>query len=141
MKLSFDASKVEPNVGLSVLPAGKYTVSLESCEQRDNKDNDGQHLAVMLNVEEGKYEGRKVFHTLNLWNESAKAKDFAQGTLSAICHATGVIDLEDTDELIGIPIVADIRVTEQKTFGKKNVVNAYQAVGGDGTSDEASDLI
>lgn len=141
MKLSFDASTVEPNVGLSVLPAGTYEVAIETCEQRANKDGEGEHLAVMLNVVSGKHEGRKVFQNLNLWNESSKAKDFAQGTLSAICHATGIMQLEDTDALIGIPMSADIRVTEQKVFGKSNVVNAYRKVGTESSSDKAADLI
>lgn len=141
MKLSFNASEVEPNVGFEVVPAGKYTASIETIEQRDNKKNDGKHLAVMLNIESGKYEGRKLFDKVNLWNESEDAVKFAQGALSAICHATGVINMEDTDELIGIPLQADVRVTEQKVYGKKNTINAYHAVAGDGTTDEAEDLI
>lgn len=141
MKLSFDASKVDPQVGLTVLPAGKYNVAIETCEKRANKDGEGEHLALMLNVLEGKYEGRKIFNNLNLWNESAKAKEFAQGTLSAVCHATGIMQLEDTDELIGIPMVADVRVTDQKVFGKSNVINAYRPVAEEGTSDSVENLI
>lgn len=141
MRLTFDASTVEPNVGLTVVPAGKYDVSIESCEQRDNKEGEGRHLAIMLNILSGKYEGRKIFNNVNLWNPSEKAQAFAQGTMSAICHATGVMQLEDTDQLIGIPMVADIRVAQQKTFGKSNVVNVYLPKNTDVSSDNASELI
>jgi hypothetical protein len=141
MKLTFDATKVDPQVGLSVLPAGTYDVAIITAEQRDNKGNDGQHLALVLEVQDGKYAGRKLFHNVNLWNESASAKEFAQGTLSAICHATGIMQLEDTDQLIGIPVSADVRVSEQKVFGKSNVINSYRPLGKSGTSDVAEGIV
>lgn len=139
MKLNFDATQVEPLAGLGVIPADKYTCAVVSTAKRENKDNDGWHMATMLEVTEGPFKGRKLFHNINLGNESADSRDIAQGQLSAICHATGVMGGEelDTDEFTGIPMRVDVGVQQQEGFGKSNRINGYASL----TSDEAGEIV
>lgn len=139
MKLNFNANEVEPQTTLGPIPAGTYDVAIVEATQRENSGNEGSHLATVLEVQDGEYKGRKLFHNINLWNESAKSREFAEGTLSAICHATGVMQLEDTDQLVGIPMRAEVRLGKSKDarFGEVNSIAGYAAVEEAG-SDDAS---
>jgi hypothetical protein len=130
MKLQFDANKVAPLQGLGPVPADTYTAAVVSCVQRENKDTEGWHLATVLEITEGAYANRKLFHNINIGNASADSREIANGQLSAICHATGVLGGEelDTDDFRGIPMKVDVGLTVQEGFGKSNRVNGYSAL-------------
>ena len=63
---------------------------------RPTKDGGGQYLWLELDVLEGPLAGRKLFDRLNLVNASAQTVEIAQRTLSAICHATGRLQVQDS---------------------------------------------
>ncbi len=72
---------------------------------------------------EGALAGRKVFDRLNLVNASAQTVEIAQRTLSAICHATGRLQVQDSEELHLIPMIADVTVKPPKNgYGESNKV-------------------
>jgi hypothetical protein len=75
-------------------------------------------------VLEGPLAGRKLFDRLNLVNASAQTVEIAQRTLSAICHATGRLQVQDSAELHLIPMVADVTVKPPKNgYGESNKVH------------------
>ena len=96
---SFDASGIEPATGYDVLPAGKYVVQIVESEMRVTSNGMGQFLWLMLDILEGPYKGRKVFDQLNLVNQNPTTVEIAQRALSAICHATGKLQVTDSEEL------------------------------------------
>ena len=59
---------------------------------------------------DGPYKGRKLFDRLNLVNANPVTVEIAQRTLSAICHATGRMQVQDSEELHLIPFIADVQV-------------------------------
>ena len=111
---TFDATTVEPAKPFELLPPGKYVVQIVASELRPTKDGQGQLLWLELDVLEGPLAGRKVFDRLNLVNPNPQTVEIAQRTLSAICHATGRLQLQDSEELHLIPMLVDVTIQPPK---------------------------
>jgi len=117
----FDATAVDPSSAYEVLPPGKYVVQIVGSEMRPTKDGQGRYLWLELDVLEGPQAGRKLFDRLNLVNPNAQAVEIAQRTLSAICHATGRMQVQDSEELHLAPMLADVTVQPPKNgYGESN---------------------
>ncbi|MEI7601184.1 MAG: DUF669 domain-containing protein [Aestuariivirga sp.] len=120
---SFDASGIEPTTGYDVLPAGKYTVQIVESEMRVTSNGMGQFLWLMMDILEGSYKGRKVFDQLNLVNQNPTTVEIAQRALSAICHATGRMQVTDSEELHLIPMTIQVTVKPPKNgYGERNAI-------------------
>jgi len=103
---AFDATGIEPTTAYEILPAGKYRAQIVESEMRVTKNGMGQYLWLMLDILEGPQQGRKVFDQLNLVNANPTTVEIAQRTLSAICHATGKLQVNDSEELLAVaPLV------------------------------------
>lgn len=123
---TFDATGIEPVKPLEVLPPGKYPSYIVNSDIRLTKDGMGQYLHLEMDVLEGPYKGRKLFDRLNLVNANTQAVEIAQRTLSAICHATGRMQVQDSEELHLIPFLAVVQVQPPKNgYGESNKVR-YQ---------------
>ena len=120
---TFDASAVEPSTGYDVLPPGKYMAQIVASEMRATKDGTGQYLYLEVDVLEGQYAGRKLFDRLNLVNANADAVQIAQRTLSSICRAVGKLQVNNSEQLHLIPLIADVRVRPPKgMYGESNSI-------------------
>ena len=111
---TFDATTVEPNKPFEPLPPGRYPVQIVTSEMRPTKDGMGQYLWLEMDVLEGEFAGRKLFDRLNLVNSNPTTVEIAQRTLSAICHAIGRMQVQDSEELHLIPMIADVKVKPPK---------------------------
>ena len=120
---SFDATGIEPAAGYDVLPAGKYVAQIIESEMRVTSNGMGQFLWLMLDILEGPYKGRKVFDQLNLVNQNTTTVEIAQRALSAICHATGKLQVADSEELHLIPMTIQVTVKPPKNgYGERNAI-------------------
>ena len=120
---SFDATSVEPTTPYELLPAGKYRAQIVESEMRVTKNGMGQYLWLMLDIVEGPQQGRKVFDQLNLVNANPTTVEIAQRTLSAICHATGKLQVNDSEELHLIPMTIQVKVKPPKNgYGESNAI-------------------
>ena len=120
---TFDASGIEPAKPFEVLPPGRYTAQIVDSDMRITKDGMGQQLYVEIDVLEGPHQGRKLFDRLNLVNANPQTVEIAQRTLSAICHATGRMQVQDSEELHLIPFIAVVQVKPPKNgYGESNKV-------------------
>ena len=111
---AFDATTVVPNKPLEPLPPGRYVVQIVNSEMRPTKDGMGQLQWLELDVLEGEFAGRKLFDRLNLVNANPTTVEIAQRTLSAICHAVGKMQVDDSEQLHLIPLMADVKVQPPK---------------------------
>lgn len=111
---TFDATAVDPTSTYEVLPPGKYPVQIVGSEMRPTRDGQGQYLWLELDVLEGTHMGRRLFDRLNLVNANPQTVEIAQRTLSAICHATGRMQVQDSEELHLIPMLAEVTVQPPK---------------------------
>ncbi len=136
----FDATKVDPNVGFDPVPAGDYTVIAADSEMKTTKDKKGSYLQFSLEIIDGEFKGRILFDRLNLDNANETAVKIAQGTLSSICHAVGVMKPKDSSELHGKPMVVKVAVKERNDQKGvfSNEVKGYKEVGAKSAAPAAS---
>lgn len=127
---TFDATQVEPQGEYTPIPAGEYRVQIITSEMQENGAKTGSFLKLELEIMDGDQAGRKIFDRLNLDNPNATAVEIAQRALSAICHAVGVLSVQDSEELHFKPMIAVITVTPPKgEYGAGNNIKAYKQDG------------
>jgi hypothetical protein len=121
----FDATTVEPNAPMDVLPDGDYPVAIQKSQWQKTKKGDGAFLELELQVTDGPMKGRKLLDRLNLQNPNTQAVEIAQRTLSAICHAVNEMKVSDSAQLHGKPMLARV-VVKQGEKGPMNEVKGYK---------------
>lgn len=107
--LNFNASQVQPNVRPEPIPTGQYPVVIVRTEEKPTKAGTGSYIEIEMQVQAGEFAGRKVYDRLNIRNPNQQAVDIAYSTLSAICHVTGRIHIQDTAQLHGVPFIAVVK--------------------------------
>lgn len=142
---TFDANSVEPSAPMEILPPGKYPVQIIESEMRETRTG-GQMLKLTMEVLDGPSKGRKIWDNLNLVNSNPQAQEIAHRTLSAICHAVGKLQVQDSEELHFRPLMATVEVAiddrdkalppdEQR---KQNRVKGYSSADGSAASRPAA---
>lgn len=128
--LNFDARSVAPSTGaMDAIPAGWYNAMIDESGLKPTKDGQGNYLELRLNVIDGQYAGRKLFTRLNLRNANPVAQEIAYKDLSAICHATGVIQVQDSGQLHGIPMKVKVKLRKATDeYEASNEVSAYKNI-------------
>lgn len=129
--LNFDANAVQPQESFEPIPAGWYECMIVDSEMKPTKSGTGQYLQLRLDVTEGQYTNRVLFERLNLDNPNTTAVEIAQRTLSAICHATGVLQPRDSSDLHNIPLRVKVSVRPAGNgYDASNDIKGYESLGG-----------
>lgn len=130
-QLNFDATQVAPDEGTGeALPAGWYNAMIDESEMKPTKAADGScYLQLRFTVLDGQYAGRKFWDRLNLVNANDEAVRIAKGQLSALCHATGVMQVQDTSQLHGIPVKVRLKYrAANDQYEASNDVGGYKNI-------------
>lgn len=116
----------------SVMPIGNlYLGEIVRSEIKKTKAGTGLRLNLQIQIIESKaddekYKGRIVFIGLNIKNPSSEAVAISQKELKSICDATGVDELEDSDELHGIVFGMKLGIEKgNDRYPDKNKVTKY----------------
>ena len=104
----FDASKVDPEQGMSNLPVGRHKVVIETSEVKPTKDGSNGKVQFNLVIVEGDSQNVTGAYNLNLYHSNPQVVQIAEKQLSALCHVTGVMNLADTQQLHGIPFYIEV---------------------------------
>lgn len=134
-QLNFDASTVAPAAAFDPIPAGWYNVHITDSEAKPTGAGTGFYLELEMEVLDGAYAGRKVFDRLNLHNPNPVATEIAYKTLSAICHATGVIQVADSAQLHNRPMQCKVSLRaagpgkDGQHYEASNEVKGYKGIG------------
>ena len=137
-QLNFDASQVAPSEALEAIPAGWYTAQMTASEMKPTSDGTGAYLQAEFTVLSGDYAGRKLFDRINLQNKNPVAVEIGYKTLSAICHAVGVIQVQDSQQLHGRPLQLKVSLraagpgADGKHYEASNEVKGYKGMDGAG---------
>ena len=138
-KIQFDARQVAPDSGgVDPVPEGWYVVAIDQSDIKPTSDKNGAYVEVRERiVEPAEFRGKIVFGRLNIQNANPKAVEIGLAQLSALCHATGVLVLDDTQQLHNIQ--HKIKVTfepareeknentgEVKKYGASNNIRAFK---------------
>lgn len=136
----FDANTVAPSTGTPPsLPTDWYNVIITESETALTKKGKGLDGAppteewlvrLVMKVMDGPYVGRLCYDNLNLGNANPVAHEIAQGTLSAICHAVNVFQVQDTQVLHGIPLMVKyVEKGPKDGYDAGNEVKGYAKIG------------
>lgn len=127
-QLNFNAQSVAPATGqLDAIPKGWYVAVIEASEMKPTKNGDGSYLELKLNIVHGKYTNRKLYARLNLNNPNPIAQEIGYKELSAVCHATGVLQVQDSSQLHNIPIKVRVKVRKgDGEYDDNNEITAYR---------------
>lgn len=111
----FDARAVAPANpdGQGAFSVGLVPAKIVKNDMVQNKTpNTGGHVALTFEGMAGENLGRTMVWRLNLYNigeNAQQAIDIAYKQLSAICHAVGVFNVTNMDELMNRPLIAVVR--------------------------------
>lgn len=130
-QINFNAANVAPQESIAPIPSGVYLAHVIESDVKALKSGNGTALALTFQVMQGPYANRKVWASINVRHSNAEAERIAQSQLSALCHAVGVINLQDTTQLHMRPvnIRVKIRKDESGQYGDRNEVSGYEAAG------------
>lgn len=108
--MSFNAQTVAPNTAPEAVPTGIYTVAIVKSEEVPVNGKPGcSFYALTMQILDGEHKGKNVIERLNCKNDNQQAVDIAYGTLSAICHVTGVLQIgQSSQELHGKPFKVNV---------------------------------
>lgn len=113
-QLNFNANEVAPDTGSGdPVPEGWYTVQIDESDIKPTKDNastGGAFLQVRFSVMGGQHNGRKLFSRFNIRNANPVAQEIGYKQLSAVAHAVGVLMVQDSQQLHGIPLKVRVKV-------------------------------
>jgi hypothetical protein len=91
---SFNANQYEPNQGMGIHPpAQKVPFTITNTAIVETKDKTGGMLVVDFTSPMG-----MIVQRYNINNQNAKAVEIAYGQLSALCRATGVLQIDGQNE-------------------------------------------
>lgn len=128
--LKFNAATVAPQTS-DLLPAGKYNAVAVESEVTPTKAGTGDVAKFTFQIIEGQFSGRKVFARLNVRNQNQAAEQIGQAQLSALCHAAGVMDLQDTAQLHQRPVQIRVKIRKgEPGYDDQNEVSGYSALAG-----------
>ncbi len=124
----FDASTVAPAQVLNAIPAGEYPAMVTASQMKATKDNNGEYLELVLEIQDGEFKGRRLWDRLNLNNRNSQAVEIAQRQLSALCHAIGVMQVTDSEQLHHKPCTVKVSVRQEAGREPTNEVKGYKAL-------------
>lgn len=136
MQMNFDATQVAPDAGFETVPAGWYNVAIDDSEMKPTNPKPGEatstgaYMQVRFTILDGQYAGRKLFARLNLKNSNQQTVEIAYKQLSAICHAVGVLRIQDSAQLHGIPLKVKVKLRTDPTgkYEDQNDITSFKNI-------------
>ena len=125
---NFNAASVEPMPSRSFepLPKGDYEMMIVKSDVKPTQAGTGHYIELEMHVLGGEHSGRRIWERLNVDNPNKTAQDIASAALASLCHAVGVQDMTETEQLHDIPFVAHIEI--DKKDPSRNRVMGYAGI-------------
>ncbi|NBS35068.1 MAG: DUF669 domain-containing protein [Methylocystaceae bacterium] len=129
-----DFSKVSgKGGGFSLLPPGDYLVALkEARELTTTKNGQGTTLPLCFEVIDGDFTGRLIWIRPIFSHQKEAAQRFGQSLLKELCTAAGILVLEDTNQLLGVPVVGSVIIEKDKNgvYEDQNRIRSFSSAQG-----------
>ena len=129
--VNFQADPTAVTNSYELLPKGDYLCMAIASEIKPNSKRTGDYLQITFEVLDGPSKGRKIWDRLNIRNANKTAEKIALEALNNLCVATGVMNLQDSDQLHNIPVVLKVDIEAGRDgYDDQNRVKGYVAAGG-----------
>jgi len=120
-----------PESQFAALPSGEYPALITDSAIKPTKKGDGSYLELTYQIVDGPYRGRQLWARINLTNQNATAVTIGQQHLAQIRHATGQMQLSDSQQLHNIPHVIRVEYKPARDqYSESNEVKEYKALAG-----------
>ena len=126
--IDFNAKNVDPSTEFKPLPAGDYQVIVTTSKIGPTKAGTGTIITFKLKVMDGPEIDKVLFDRINYKNANPQAQEIGQQNLSALCHAVGVLEPEDTEQLHNIPFMVAVAVKISANYGAQNEIKGRTAL-------------
>ena len=124
--LNFNAQQYTPLEERGAVPAGWYNVTMDKSEAKPTKDGAGMYLECQFAVMDGVHKGARFWTRLNIRNNNPQAVEIAYRELSAIAHACGVMQVQDSTMLHNIPLKVKVKLRKAEGYDDQNEITAYK---------------
>lgn len=132
----FKSDEHEPMNTFEIMPTDLlYLGEITKSEIKKTKAGNGLRLNFQVKISLAKnkdgvisdvYNGRIVFVGLNIKNPNPQAVEISQRELKSLCDAVEVEEIEDSDEVHGIPFGFILGIEKGKDgYADKNVIKKY----------------
>lgn len=127
-KFNFNSATVEPMQSRSFepLPKGDYEMIVVKSDVKATKAGNGHYIELEMHILGGEHSGRRHWEHLNVDNPSKTAQDIAQAALAALCHAVGITEIGETEELHDTPFIAHVDI--DKKDPSRNRIMGYVGI-------------
>jgi hypothetical protein len=136
-RLDFNSEGVSDPTNFDVLPDGTEVLCVVSeSEMVENKKGDGSFLLLTFDSIDAAHPGRKFWERLNIVTsrDDEKAKKMvtiAESQLAQLCRACGKVQVGDSEELHGIPVVLRLGIEPAKgDYPARQKIKAYKPADG-----------
>lgn len=127
---AFDVNELPVGDNYDPIPEGWYNVRIVSAEIKATKSGTGQYISIRYDIIGPSHQGRQVFGTLNIKNDSQKAEEIGRQQLGSLMRAIGLARVTDTDQLINGEMQIKLSIKRDEQYGDKNEIKAFKAVNG-----------
>jgi hypothetical protein len=129
----FNAANIQPAQPLNFdpIPAGEYLGHITESEIAPLNSGNGNGLKLTFEVIDGQHKGRRIWEMLSIVHTNPKTQQIAQEQLSAICHAIGIMQPQDSAELHHKPILLTVAIRPADgQYKAKNIIKGYSKASG-----------
>lgn len=135
---SFNTKSKEKMNDYSVVPEGNYIASVVKSEvvltKKAKEANDrslGQIMKLQWKILAGEYKGKNLYTQINIVNPNPQAVEIGEKEFATIRDACGVVDVQQTEQLHGIPCELDVGIESQPNYPDRNFIKFYKEATGD----------
>ncbi len=114
-----------------LIPEGWYNATITKAELNNTKAGTGQKIDMRYDIVGPTQQGRVVFGTVNVRNQSQKAEEIGRQQLGEIMRAVGLAKIQDTDELVGGSICVRVKIRPAENgYDARNEVSGFKSASG-----------
>lgn len=114
-----------------LVPDGWYNATITKAELNNTKAGTGQKIDMRYDIVGPTHQGRVVFGTVNVRNQSQKAEEIGRQQLGEIMRAVGLAKIQDTDELVGGSICVRVKIRPAENgYDARNEVSGFKSASG-----------
>lgn len=114
-----------------LIPEGWYNATITKAELNNTKAGTGQKIDMRYDIVGPTQQGRVVFGTVNVRNQSERAEAIGRQQLGEIMRAVGLAKIQDTDELVGGPICIRVKIKPAENgYDARNEVSGFKSSSG-----------
>lgn len=126
--INFDSTNIAPETRMDPVPAGTYLAHIVDSDLVAAKSGSGQNLKLVFEILDGQFKARKVHENLCVQHINADTQRIAQAKLSAICHATGTLRVQESSELHYKPVKINVTVQPPNDkYDAQNRIKGYES--------------